>query len=186
VHRHRQAGISGSASEGADSIVLSGGYEDDLDNGDEIVYTGHGGRAQETGRQIADQNFSRWNQALAYSSLNGLPVRVVRGAGHDSPCSPSTGYRYDGLYVVGDYWHEIGRSGFRIWRYRLSKLADQPNQSNEGHSASEVPDAPSEAPRHPTTILRIVRDTRQARRIMELYDYKCQMCRTRLEGLAGP
>jgi putative restriction endonuclease len=44
VHRHRQAGISGSASEGAGSIVLSGGYEDDLDNGDEIVYTGHGGR----------------------------------------------------------------------------------------------------------------------------------------------
>lgn len=31
LHRHRQAGISGSASEGADSIVLSGGYEDDED-----------------------------------------------------------------------------------------------------------------------------------------------------------
>src|SRR5829696_2889895 len=29
VHRHRQAGISGSSSQGADSIVLSGGYEDD-------------------------------------------------------------------------------------------------------------------------------------------------------------
>ena len=69
VHRHRQAGISGSASEGADSIVLSGGYEDDLDNGDEIVYTGHGGRDQETNKQIADQNFSRWNRALAYSSF---------------------------------------------------------------------------------------------------------------------
>ncbi len=44
VHRHRQAGISGSASEGADSIVLSGGYEDDEDHGDVIVYTGYGGR----------------------------------------------------------------------------------------------------------------------------------------------
>jgi putative restriction endonuclease len=54
LHRHRQAGISGSASEGADSIVLSGGYEDDQDFGDTIVYTGHGGRDQETGRQIAD------------------------------------------------------------------------------------------------------------------------------------
>jgi putative restriction endonuclease len=31
VHRHRQAGISGSATKGADSIVLSGGYEDDQD-----------------------------------------------------------------------------------------------------------------------------------------------------------
>jgi putative restriction endonuclease len=40
VHRHRQAGISGSASKGADSIVLSGGYEDDQDFGDLIIYTG--------------------------------------------------------------------------------------------------------------------------------------------------
>ena len=163
VHRHRQAGISGSASEGADSIVLSGGYEDDLDNGDVSVYTGHGGRAQETNKQIADQNFSRWNQALAYSSLNGLPVRVVRGAGHDSPYSPSTRYRYDGLYLVEDYWHETGRSDFRIWHYRPIELADRPKQPNEGRSASEVSDAPSEAPRRSTTVLRIVRDTRQAR-----------------------
>ncbi len=44
------AGISGSESEGADSIVLSGGYEDDEDLGDEIVYAGHGGRAGK-GRQ---------------------------------------------------------------------------------------------------------------------------------------
>lgn len=38
-----QAGISGSGEEGADSVVVSGGYEDDEDYGDVIVYTGHGG-----------------------------------------------------------------------------------------------------------------------------------------------
>jgi len=43
VHRHIQAGIAGTAKEGADSIVLSGGYEDDQDFGDELVYTGYGG-----------------------------------------------------------------------------------------------------------------------------------------------
>jgi hypothetical protein len=47
-------------------------------------------------------------------------------------------------------------------------------------------EAASEAPRLETTVLRIVRDTEQARRIKELYDYKCQICGTRLEGLAGP
>ncbi len=73
VHRPTVAGISGSEGEGADSIVLSGGYEDDQDLGDEIVYTGHGGRDPESGRQIADQNFSRGNRALAHSGLNGLP-----------------------------------------------------------------------------------------------------------------
>jgi SAD/SRA domain len=35
VHRPTQAGISGSGAEGADSIVVSGGYEDDVDAGDE-------------------------------------------------------------------------------------------------------------------------------------------------------
>ena len=69
LHRPLIAGISGSEREGADSIVLSGGYENDQDFGDEIIYTGPGGRDQETGKQIADQNFSRGNRALAYSSL---------------------------------------------------------------------------------------------------------------------
>ena len=45
-------GISGTAKDGADSIVLSGGYEDDVDYGDEIVYTGHGGRHPSNGQQM--------------------------------------------------------------------------------------------------------------------------------------
>ena len=47
VHRPLRAGISGSGAEGADSIVVSGGYEDDQDFGDEIIYTGHGGSADQ-------------------------------------------------------------------------------------------------------------------------------------------
>jgi putative restriction endonuclease len=50
VHRHRQAGISGSSSQGADSIVLSGGYEDDEDHGGVIVYTGYGGTPPQASR----------------------------------------------------------------------------------------------------------------------------------------
>jgi putative restriction endonuclease len=34
VHRPLQAGISGAGAEGADSVVVSGGYEDDQDYGD--------------------------------------------------------------------------------------------------------------------------------------------------------
>jgi putative restriction endonuclease len=49
VHRPLQAGISGAGSEGADFIVVSGGYEDDEDYGDELVYTGHGGNDPQTG-----------------------------------------------------------------------------------------------------------------------------------------
>lgn len=47
------------------SIVLSGMYEDDLDNADNIVYTGQGGQNL-TGnkRQIRDQKLERGNLAL--------------------------------------------------------------------------------------------------------------------------
>lgn len=44
VHRATEAGIGGGATDGADSIIVSGGYEDDKDYGDLVVYTGQGGR----------------------------------------------------------------------------------------------------------------------------------------------
>ena len=45
----------GSQADGADSIVVSGGYEDDEDDGDTIIYTGHGGNDANSKKQIADQ-----------------------------------------------------------------------------------------------------------------------------------
>lgn len=122
VHVPVQADIAGSQREGAESIVLSGGYEDDVDYGDMIIYTGHGGRDPRTGQQTHDQPSTHGNRALALSKHNGLPVRVVRGSSHDSPRSPPSGYSYDGLYEVEDFWHEVGKSGFRIWRFSLVKI----------------------------------------------------------------
>ena len=55
LHRQMQAGITGSGKAGAESIVLNEGYEDDIDRGDEIIYTGEGGRDPNTSSQIADQ-----------------------------------------------------------------------------------------------------------------------------------
>ena len=121
VHRPMMAGISGSGLEGADSIVISGGYEDDEDHGDEILYTGHGGNDPATGQQVADQELARGNLALKLSHDHDLPVRVVRGANLRSAFSPLHGYRYDGLYFVRRYWSEVGRSGFLIWRFRLER-----------------------------------------------------------------
>lgn len=183
VHRHLQAGISGSQIEGAESIVLSGGYEDDQDLGNLIIYTGYGGRDPETGKQTRDQPFTRWNRALAYSAQNGLPVRVIRGSEHDSPYSPPTGYSYDGLYAVEDYWHETGRSGFKIWRFRLTKISDN---VVPGQLVSEESARYSAAERQEVRVSRVVRDTAQSRKIKALHDYRCQMCGTRLECPAGP
>ncbi len=182
VHRHRQAGIAGSQKEGAESIVLSGGYEDDQDFGNTIIYTGYGGRDSKTGQQTHDQPFTRWNRALAYSSQNGLPVRVIRGSNHDSPYSPPTGYSYDGLYTVESFWHEIGKSGFRIWRFRLVRISEHfaPGQLIEEEQADYS------VKRQEVRVVQIVRDTAKAKEIKALYRYKCQMCGTRLKCPAGP
>jgi putative restriction endonuclease len=46
INKPGRAGISGGGKEGADSIVLSGGYEDDQDEGNVIIYSGAGGKKE--------------------------------------------------------------------------------------------------------------------------------------------
>jgi putative restriction endonuclease len=164
--------------EGADSIVVSGGYEDDEDYGDVIIYTGHGGNDPETGKQIADQKLDRGKLALLKSRLEGLPVRVVRGAHDRSQHAPNAGYRYEGLYYVEDAWHEIGKSGFLIQRYRLVRdpAFVQVNVGLEGQPA----------PRRLVTTQRIIRNTAAASKIKSLYDDRCQVCSVRILTPGGP
>lgn len=181
LHRPHQHGISGSEDEGADSIVVSGGYEDDEDFGDEIVYTGHGGRDAATGKQIADQTLTRQNLALARSRDLGLPVRVIRGANAKSAFAPRSGYRYDGLYSVEDVWSERGKSGFIVIRYRLLRAGAPAVQYSP--ASPTTPTAPS---RRQGTVLRIVRDTSLSRAVKELYGFACQVCGITLTGPSGP
>ena len=49
------------------SIVLFGGYIDDEDYGDVIIYTGEGGRDQKTGRQVADQTLTGGKEVNRFS-----------------------------------------------------------------------------------------------------------------------
>ena len=149
IHMPLEAGIAGRAATGAESIVLSGGYPDDEDQGDEIIYTGHGGRDRSSGRQVADQEFTRQNQALITSCLQGLPIRVVRGSGLRSPYSPKTGYSYAGLYWVDSYWKERGAAGFLVCRYRL--VASASYRGNLSGQQSEGTGKPTR--RVETTIL---------------------------------
>jgi putative restriction endonuclease len=183
VHRPLQHGISGGAAEGADSIVVSGGYEDDEDYGDLIVYTGAGGRDPATGQQIADQVFRAQNLALVKSQADGFPVRVIRGAGGEPGVSPAVGYRYDGLYRVEESWREPGRSGFMVCRYRLARLEE------DGTPAAVplrlVPTA-GPAPRVEGVVQRLVRNTSVTQRVKELHGHRCQICGDVIETAAGP
>jgi len=122
VHRGLMQGIGAKG----ESIVLSGGYVDDVDKGDVIVYTGQGGRSRDSGRQVKDQELTRGNAALARHHREGNPIRVSRGGDLDSPYAPNYGYRYDGLYRIDEVWEVKGRDGFKVYRFRLVRLEGQP------------------------------------------------------------
>ncbi|MFF4807090.1 YDG/SRA domain-containing protein [Micromonospora chersina] len=175
VHRPLQGGICG-GKDGAESIVVSGGYVDDEDYGDEIVYTGQGGNDPATKRQVGHQELTLGNAGLARNQLEGNPVRVIRGAGGDPSFSPPAGFRYDGLFRVVDHWRADGKDGFRIWRFRLVSLdnIDQPPIMDDAEVHA------------PTVIQRQVRSGPLAVKVKKLYGYHCQICDTRLETPAGP
>ena len=113
------------------AIVLSGGYEDDLDSGDEIIYTGAGGNDGE-GKQIEDQ---RWEKSdnkgllIRYGS-GGLPVRVIRGYKHRSEIFAEN--RVILMLVCIVWWmpgRETGKSGFIICRVRLEYSGQNPERN---------------------------------------------------------
>ena len=176
VHRPLQAGISGTRAEGADSIVVSGGYEDDEDHGDYIVYTGHGGRNADSRRQSSDQSTDApGNAGLITSMVKGLPVRVVRGSHRNAPYSPPAGYQYAGLFAVAGTWVEEGIGGFKVVRFRLERLPDQellitsiPSQIDPAFLT--------------TTVSRRVRDSAVARLVKSMYGDRCQICRSSITG----
>ena len=117
------AGIGGTKKLGAESIVLNGGYVDDVDSWTEVTYTGHGGNDPQSKRQVADQSWEdSGNAALVMSERTVSPVRVIRGALGGTDYSPVSGYRYDGLYRVTRHWEEIGKDGYRICRFRLEQI----------------------------------------------------------------
>ena len=176
-HRNWGAGIDGNGSEGTAAIVLSGGYEDDKDLGDEIIYTGAGGNDANSGKQVADQTWTnRGNAGLLKSMNEGLPVRVIRGHKHKSPFSPTSGYTYAGLYSVVDAWQETGKSGFKICRFRLVYAGDNAERKSAEEVELDLDHDVREKKRVKGTILRIVRDTKLAHDIKALYYHKCQVC----------
>ena len=156
VHRMRMHGIAWTRDGPAESIVQSGGYEDDEDWGDTLLYTGMGGN--EGGRQVADQELRLGNLALVRSLEMQTPVRVIRGSGHAGPFSPTQGLRYDGLYRVIDAFNERGRAGRFVWRFVLQR--------------SDVAIAVTP----PTTV---------QRRVIAIYGGACQVCGYRPRRRSG-
>ncbi len=183
-HRNWAAGIDGNGNEGTAAIVLSGGYEDDQDFGDEIIYTGAGGNDTNSGKQVEDQKWENKGNAGLLKSMNeGLPVRVIRGYKHKSDFSPTSGYIYSGLFSVVDAWEEIGKSGYKICRFRLEYSGN--NILRKTPEEIELDYSTKEKRRKEGTVLRIIRDTKISNEIKKLYNYECQVCNTTIVTKSG-
>ncbi|KAF9490559.1 hypothetical protein BDN71DRAFT_168282 [Pleurotus eryngii] len=117
AHAPWQAGIHGTAEDGAYSVVLSGGYPDDVDQADKKAWEGE---------QTSDQTWTMGNMALKRSFELKRPVRVIRGAGLGSRYAPAEGYRYDGLYMVVKAERSVGKQGFLMCKFEFSRLPNQP------------------------------------------------------------
>ncbi|XP_065629973.1 histone-lysine N-methyltransferase, H3 lysine-9 specific SUVH6-like [Quercus suber] len=125
LHRQIQGGIDYVKHDGlilATSIVASGGYADDLDNSDSLIYTGQGGNVKRSFKEPEDQKLARGNLALKSSMQEKNPVRVIRG--YDSEDGKT--YVYDGLYLVEKCWQDLGPHGKLVFKFQLDRIPGQP------------------------------------------------------------
>jgi putative restriction endonuclease len=174
----------GIAAKGGESIVLSGGYNDDEDEGDVIIYTGEGGRDSATGRQVANQTLTRGNLALFDHFRDGNPIRVTRGYKAGPPHAPPIGYRYDGLHRIEHCWQETGTDGFLIWRYKLVKIPSSDRISTL--TTPLVPEGNTSPTRSTVYTTRVVRNSGVGNYVKELYNYRCQISGIALDTPHGP
>ncbi|CAA2988035.1 histone-lysine N-methyltransferase, H3 lysine-9 specific SUVH6-like [Olea europaea subsp. europaea] len=127
IHHPYQAGIDFMKHNGllvATSIVASGGYADDMENADVLIYSGQGPQ---------DHKLERGNLALRNSLSTKTPIRVIRGwkettasDSSDSSAKIVSTYVYDGLYTVEKYWVKTGRHGKLVFTFELRRNPDQP------------------------------------------------------------
>ncbi|KAI8562565.1 hypothetical protein RHMOL_Rhmol03G0044900 [Rhododendron molle] len=106
------------------SIVSSGSYEDNDEDGDVLIYSGQGGVLRKD-NVMMDQKLERGNLALEKSLHRGNDVRVIRGM-RDETNATGKIYVYDGLYNIQESWVEKGKSGCNVFKYKLVRAAGQP------------------------------------------------------------
>lgn len=108
------------------SIVSSGGYEDNVEDGDVLVYSGQGGNLNNVrDKEVTDQKLERGNLALEKSLHRGNEVRVIRGL-RDLTTVAGKIYVYDGLYKVQESWVDKGKAGFDVFKFKLVRVPGQP------------------------------------------------------------
>eukprot|EP00268_Persea_americana_P043769 TRINITY_DN44073_c0_g1_i1.p1 TRINITY_DN44073_c0_g1~~TRINITY_DN44073_c0_g1_i1.p1 ORF type:complete len:1013 (+),score=234.04 TRINITY_DN44073_c0_g1_i1:236-3274(+) len=132
LHRPYQSGID-YTKQGktilATSVVASGGYADDMDSSDVMIYSGQGGKPAGGDKQPEDQKLERGNLALKNSIDAKTPIRVIHGfkvPAPDARGKMTSTFTYDGLYLVEKYWQEKGDHGCAVFKFQMRRMPGQP------------------------------------------------------------
>lgn len=136
AHGAKVSGISGTSTDGAYSIVLSGTYDNlDADRGDIMYYCGSHSLVNKDPKSPTKSSYT---EALRHSSRTKRPVRVLRSSRSNSPWSPSHGIRYDGLYVVTGEETKHNMLGGAYARFRMDRITKQPQIDMNRPTKEEV------------------------------------------------
>ncbi|POS72549.1 YDG/SRA domain-containing protein [Diaporthe helianthi] len=125
AHQGMIRGICGDAERGAYAITVSGQYEEDLDKGDVLYYSGEGADKNENPSEVSRR---ATNESLIASWETRRPVRVLRSAAKDERhrhYSPRCGIRYDGPYRVTDVQLRHNARGGLYQRFKLERIPGQ-------------------------------------------------------------
>ncbi|XP_020097296.1 LOW QUALITY PROTEIN: histone-lysine N-methyltransferase, H3 lysine-9 specific SUVH6-like [Ananas comosus] len=135
LHCPYQGGIDSVVKNGlrlATSIVASGGYPDDIDSSDVLIYSGAGGKPAGK-KEAEDQKLERGNLALKNSIDMQTPVRVIHGFKEHKGGDSSDGrikmvstFTYAGLYLVEKYWSEKVPHGVSVFKFQLRRMPGLP------------------------------------------------------------
>ncbi|KAG6494274.1 histone-lysine N-methyltransferase, H3 lysine-9 specific SUVH1-like [Zingiber officinale] len=106
-------------------VVSSGGYENEEDDIDVLIYSGQGGSGKND-KKPDNQKLERGNLALDRSFHRKNQIRVVRSA-KDINCPTGKIYIYDGLYMIESSWTEKNKAGFNMFKYKLLREPGQPD-----------------------------------------------------------
>ncbi|KAI3756571.1 hypothetical protein L1987_56392 [Smallanthus sonchifolius] len=130
IHRPFQGGID-YVKKGKDfyavSVVASGGYANEVDKPDCLMYSGSGGIGKD--KSYENQKLERGNLALNNNIERKYPVRVVRGdkvKPTESSDSKTKTYIYDGLYTVESCSQVTGPKGNMVYNFELKRVPGQP------------------------------------------------------------
>ncbi|KAL1879184.1 hypothetical protein Daus18300_001763 [Diaporthe australafricana] len=125
AHADTIRGISGDRGRGAYCIVVSGQYDEDLDEGDMLYYSGEAADKNEDPHHVIER---ATNASLVQSWTLGGPMRVLRSASKGERgrhYSPQCGIRYDGLYNVIGVEERHNVKGGLYQRFKLRRRSGQ-------------------------------------------------------------